>query len=257
MVRQGFTLVELSIVLVILGLLVGGVLSGQSLIRAAELRSVNTQIQNYTAAVYTFRDKYFAVPGDMPNAIRFWGARATGTSVACHQTIGVTTGTCNGDGNGIISEIVGDATGGESYAFWQHLARAGLIEGSYTGASASASADLRSPGVNIPLGRLSNSMFLVAWLDHNLEGYVNYFSTYKMGNVIGVKSKDNGSILRPEEMWNLDVKLDDGKPGAGKIVTYKNTSVDMRGCATTDDSATAEYAVSDSGIKCYLLVYTN
>ena len=70
-IDKGFSLVELSIVLVILGLLIGGILTGQSLIRAAELRSVTTQYQGYVTAVNTFRDKYFALPGDMPNAIDF------------------------------------------------------------------------------------------------------------------------------------------------------------------------------------------
>ena len=74
--RYGFSLVELSIVLVILGLLVGGVLTGQSLIRAAELRSVSTEYSRYVASVHTFRDKYFALPGDMTNATQFWGTAA-------------------------------------------------------------------------------------------------------------------------------------------------------------------------------------
>ena len=68
---SAFSLVELSIVLVILGLLVGGVLSGQSLIRAAELRSVTTEYSRYTTAISSFRDKYFALPGDMSNATSF------------------------------------------------------------------------------------------------------------------------------------------------------------------------------------------
>ena len=72
--KKAFSLVELSIVLVILGLLVGGILTGQSLIRAAELRSVTTEFSQYQTAVMTFRDKYFAIPGDMKNARDFWGA---------------------------------------------------------------------------------------------------------------------------------------------------------------------------------------
>ena len=62
--QPGFSLVELSIVLVILGLLTGGILAGQSLIRAAELRSISTDYSRYIAAVQAFRDKYFALPGD-------------------------------------------------------------------------------------------------------------------------------------------------------------------------------------------------
>ena len=70
---QGFSLVELSIVLVILGLLTGGILAGQNLIRASELRSVSTQINQLNTAFMTFRDTYFALPGDMRNAQDFWG----------------------------------------------------------------------------------------------------------------------------------------------------------------------------------------
>lgn len=58
--KRGFSLVELSIVLVILGLLTGGILAGQSLIRAAELRAVSTEYSRYATAVQSFRDKYFA-----------------------------------------------------------------------------------------------------------------------------------------------------------------------------------------------------
>jgi prepilin-type N-terminal cleavage/methylation domain-containing protein len=81
---RAFSLVELSIVLVILGLLVGGVLSGQSLIHAAELRAVTTEYQKYMTAVRSFKDKYFASPGDMNNATSLWGVAAgTGNDNAC------------------------------------------------------------------------------------------------------------------------------------------------------------------------------
>lgn len=100
---RGFSLVELSIVLVILGLLTGGILAGQSLIRAAELRSVITTTDRYQAAVYSFRDKYFALPGDMRNATSFWGDQATGPSACADAGItDGTPGTCNGNGDGLI-----------------------------------------------------------------------------------------------------------------------------------------------------------
>jgi len=71
---SGFSLVELSIVLVILGLLTGGILGGQALIRAAELRAVTTEYDRWVTATRTFQDKYFALPGDMTNATAFWGS---------------------------------------------------------------------------------------------------------------------------------------------------------------------------------------
>src|ERR1700746_416796 len=64
-VSPGFTLIELSIVLVIIGLIVGGVLVGQDLIRAAEVRATISQIEKYNTAVNTFRGKYNALPGDL------------------------------------------------------------------------------------------------------------------------------------------------------------------------------------------------
>ncbi|PZU43073.1 MAG: prepilin-type cleavage/methylation domain-containing protein, partial [Sphingomonas sp.] len=65
---HGFSLVELSIVLVILGLLTGGILGGQSLIRAAEIRSIGVDFNRFSTATYTFRDKYMGLPGDITNA---------------------------------------------------------------------------------------------------------------------------------------------------------------------------------------------
>ena len=91
--RLAFSLVELSIVLVILGLLTGGILTGQSLIRAAEMRSIVTELQRYQTAARSFQDKYFALPGDMRNATDFWGA--PGNNLAnCPATAGTGTQTC-------------------------------------------------------------------------------------------------------------------------------------------------------------------
>ena len=145
--RKGFSLVELSIVLVILGLLVGGVLSGQSLIRAAELRSVSNDLSRYAAAAQTFRDKYFAIPGDMPNATSFWGsAGGANNDAACQAAQTTAAATCNGDGNGDLLNNNGES---EPYLFWKHLANAGLIEGSYSGINA------QTLGITVPPSKVS------------------------------------------------------------------------------------------------------
>src|SRR5579871_6353801 len=88
--EQGFTLIELSIVLVIIGLIVGGVLVGQDLIKAAQIRAEVTQLERYNTAVNTFRSKYNGVPGDLLSATNFF-ASVTG------QASG-TAGLGNGDG---------------------------------------------------------------------------------------------------------------------------------------------------------------
>lgn len=251
--RHGFTLVELSIVLVILGLLVGGVLAGQSLIRAAELRSVTTDLQRYHTSVYTFRDKYFALPGDMTNATAFWGVRAgTGSDVTCHQTVGSTTGTCNGNGDGSIESIAGDsATLGERYAAWQHLARAGLIEGSYTGASTSSSSAGTAISTNVPRGKLSNSFFAFGWISGPVSGSTQYFDGSYNINILGMGTTGTPP-LKPEEAWNLDVKMDDGRPGYGVMWSLKSSSTWNPNCTTTAVASTSEYNLSSTSSLCQI-----
>ena len=139
---SGFSLVELSIVLVILGLLVGGILSGQSLIRASELRSITTEYQRYTTAVGTFRDKYFALPGDMPNAQLFWTTAPTG----------------DGDGDGLIENNSGDSELNEISTFWIDLTLAGLVEGSF---SQTATTTMVA-GTHNPRAKMSNAAWNVA-----------------------------------------------------------------------------------------------
>ena len=93
---EGFTLIELSIVLVIIGLIVGGVLTGQSLISAAEVRAQISQIEKYNSAVNTFRSKFNALPGDMrPELVSQFGFMPG--DVTCN---GLSAGTR--DGNGLI-----------------------------------------------------------------------------------------------------------------------------------------------------------
>jgi prepilin-type N-terminal cleavage/methylation domain-containing protein len=250
--KRGFSLVELSIVLVILGLLTGGILAGQSLIRASELRSVAADLQRYQAAIYTFRDKYFAMPGDITNATKFWGVRAgTGSDLTCHQTISTFTGTCNGDGNGQVSYISGDfAMWGERFASWQHMAYAGLLEGSYTGASGVAAGFLRVAGTNMPRGKLTNSLFDLAYVTGPQTGSPQYFDGPYAVNVMMFMSTSSGSVLKPEEAWNIDTKMDDGKPATGSTWALKNTSTWSPGCTTTDAVSTAEYALTSTGSLC-------
>jgi len=106
-VRQGgFSLIELSIVLVIIALIVAGIFSGQYLIRSAEIKSTIADLKHYSASFRTFVDHYEGKPGDMSNATRYW---PTST---------------NGDGNGVI-----DAT--EATVVWSQLSLADMVEGSY------------------------------------------------------------------------------------------------------------------------------
>lgn len=248
-ISSGFSLVELSIVLVILGLLVGGVLSGQSLIRAAELRAVTSEYSRYATSVHTFRDKYFAIPGDMPNATQFWGDN---NSLCADGAIpNGTPGTCNGDGNGQV--ITGTVTGatGEMFQFWTQLAAAGLIEGTYTGSSTGGAVG-STPDVNTPRSRMSNG----AWTAlYRPAGAAMFFSSldlkncYQFGRFRNASSSIFDPLLLPEEAWNLDSKVDDGKANQGKV-----RAIWWDECTTAANAAdnAAEYLLTERGRVCAL-----
>ena len=243
-----FSLVELSIVLVILGLLVGGILSGQSLIRAAELRTVGTEYQGYVNAIHTFRDKYLQLPGDLNNGVSFWGQ-----STNCGGASA--TGVCNGNGDGIIDGAVTGNTVGENFQFWRELARAGLLTGDYSGVSSAGGWAHTTVGTNAPKSRLSNNAGWWTWsLPGVLTGDANLY-TYTYGNylVIGASTTNtwpSTGVLTPEDAWNIDTKLDDGKPGAGKIIArYWNNA-----CATASSMTdyASPYNLSSNSLQCVL-----
>lgn len=103
--QKGFTLVEIAIVLVIIGLLLGGVLKGQELINNAKVKSTQANVQSLTSAWYAYQDKTGAIPGDDPN------------------------GSPAGNGNGLLN------TPAERYNVFVHMQNEGLISGNYTGAA--------------------------------------------------------------------------------------------------------------------------
>lgn len=249
--QKAFSLVELSIVLVILGLLTGGILAGQNLIRAAELRRVSTDLNKYETAIYTFRDKYFALPGDFKDATKFWTA-ANAAPTTCRTTSSTTTATCDGNGDGVINSVDGNTTFSERFHAWKHLANAGLIEGSYTGVTGADSAEDTDPGVNSPLSKITNAGPSLSYLGTALASNASWFEG-DYSRVIHFGGDSTGSniaaVFSPEEQWNIDTKMDDGRPGIGAIRSIES----FTNCNTTTVAATAEYNLSDSGKHCSII----
>lgn len=255
--QKAFSLVELSIVLVILGLLVGGVLAGQSLIRASELRSVGTEFSRYQTAAHAFRDKYFAVPGDMTNATNFWGqsANCPGSS-----TQGTTDGTtCNGNGNGQIY-FVGShlsPTANEVHRFWQHLTSAGMIEGSYNGVTTSPTGYYLGIGpTNSPKSKADLGFWSAFYLPNATGGNNGAMFHYNIGPHVFLLAAINGTswnstpILKADEAWNIDTKLDDAKPGRGIITGRVGSSCSD---AATGADYDASYVLTSPNKNCFLV----
>lgn len=244
--RRGFSLVELSIVLVILGLLTGGILAGQSLIRAAELRAAVTEYHRYATAVMSFRQKYFMLPGDINNATRFWTAAATCPPTYAAPLTG--NATCNGTGNGFVGETTGDRY--ERFLVWHHLTNAGLVEGNYTGATGPDGSKDSVQGVNIPSSRVSQG----AWSFYNASSSYNILSdnhAFFFGKDQAGNFMNDDPVITPEEAWNMDTKLDDGKPNTGMVIGRPITT-----CANSSDpnDASATYLLSSTGITCVLAI---
>lgn len=251
--NRAFSLVELSIVLVILGLLVGGVLSGQSLIRASELRSITTDSARYSAAIQSFRDKYFALPGDFNLATRFWNRQdASGWCSSNGTATVVATGVCDGDGDGAVNPRGSTANATqERFQVWRHLASAGLIEGTYTGLPTvgyqgpfSGTGD-QTDRTNVPVGKLSSSLWFT---DGDIRGHY-----LLLGGFLSA-SLPSSPILTPEEAWNIDVKVDDGKPNTGKVsgTTWSSNPNCADSFPITNSS---NYRLNDKSVMCTIAFF--
>ncbi len=257
--EQGFTLIEVSIVLVIIGLVIGSVIAGKHLVRQSELQSVLTDVNRIRTAANAFYGKYDALPGDMPNATDYWG-QVSSTPSTCYTTQGTGTQTCNGNGNGEVYTMDGGTTISEVFRFWQHLSNAKMIDGTYTGISGAGDNYRYVAGVNVYRAKYGSISYYFWGLAYGPS--VSWYSVPPQHAIKAMLPDSSGyarPAFTPSEMLDMDSKVDDGKPAYGSIFTYKS-SLDPTvggGCSTSDTESAAVYNTSNKTVTCIMLVNSN
>ena len=229
--EQGFTLVELAIVMIIIGLLIGGVLKGQQLIENAKVTSTISQIKGFQAALNSFRDTYGAMPGDMRNAL----SRLSGCSSDGSKAIN---NCAAGDGNGLILEGVSKfawdaevAADPETIQAFKHMALADLITGVQTNASGAATkkADGWGWGESHPAAALRGGYELFYSTDTKIDDAAPTSHMLRMSNAgISGDGGDESKVVigaagaspaSPLQAANIDRKMDDGRPQSGTVLS--------------------------------------
>jgi len=259
-----FTLVEISIVIVIIALIIGAVMTGTNLLRSASLQSIMTDKNRYQKAIEAFRDRYHALPGDYSGATNLWGA-ANSNPTPCAQltTASTTKATCDGNGNDSIYEnVAASYYGHERFRMWQHLANAELIEGQYAGVNASSTNNVFSykAGWNAPTSKIRNA----TWEVYDTQGGTgsarfsgpDYHHIMLFGGEMNTSySHVYGKIMTPKEMWSIDSKFDDGLPGQGNIQSLIPIAAgyNKNACATSSTADTATYNFSDTSLQCMMV----
>lgn len=243
---NGFTLIEIAVVLLIVGVVAGGVTTGKSLIRAAELRGIIEEVEDFRSAMFSFEAKYRGKAGDLRNATLFWGALNT-NNTTCQSIAATGMETCNGNGDGRILVH-------EGFRMWQHLSNAGLWAGHYSGVAGPEGVNDAVAGQNIPISAFDDTTYMMQYSD----GFFLWFNTVK-GNILFTGSTDTSGDNQPwrpyltaQELSNMDIKIDDGHAVKGSIIGQKAFVGPNGGygCTTSNDEATAEYNTNKEGKIC-------
>lgn len=228
--EKGFTLVELAFVLVIIALIVGGVLVGQHLIRASELRKVVRDMESFTLAINAFEMKYKYLPGDFPEATTY----ITG----CTDIAG---SSCNGDGNGFVDNNTSGSD--ELRRAWEHLSRTNMIPGRYDGASA----QITDRQV------VATELSATAWVYLRYVSDGSFWPDAKVGNAYWYHMDDPGKA-QVTELQELDNKLDDNNGLTGTFRIWPEEVPSPNGCM---DIATGIYdpvnAIDTN--HCHIVIY--
>jgi len=195
--QSGFTLIEIAIVLVIIGLLLGGVLKGQELINSAKVKNLASDFTNVPLYINVYQDKFKALPGD---------------DVAAATHLLAIAGA--GNGNGTIDGLWKPAlVTDDSALFWQHIRLANIAPGSTVVA-------VGTNNTFLPQNTLGGSIGISSLANSPISGL--------RGTYVICSDAIPGKLA-----LQLDIAIDDGVPNTGVLQLIAAGSVALAGTATT------------------------
>jgi len=219
--NEGFTLIEVSLVIVIFAIIITAISAGAHLIRSSEIRSVVSQVQDFKNMVIGFEEKYNALPGDMNFAEELWPGE-----------------TVNGDGDRVINYLVGTAAGfNEDLRAWQHLSLAKILPGSFTG---ELEGGILLTEVNIPSSKIDETGYRLVQPTYTV--YEKQENAFILG--LAGYSFISGAIFKSLEAWSIDKKMDDGIAYTGLVSTingyYQEGTTFWQGTECVTDPLTSK-----------------
>ena len=234
---QGFTLVELSIVIIIIGFLIAGISSGTSLVAQSKIQALANEMTSIRMALSTFMGVYGYMPADFPNASAYWPDCDT------------TPSNCNGNGDGYVT-----SNQFEGVRMWQQLNAAGLFPGNYPGTMAV----LFTPviGVEVPASIWGNGAgYMVANYGAPCDVSQGVCAGAAINFGTGFALAD--PVMNPVEAYNLEKKIDDGLPRQGFI--WAGGGFDSASCYDSPESwyIPSSYNIALTGKLCSLHLLKN